>query len=403
MPSTGKILLFVLLLVGSSYAADPQTQDHSVIFKQLYSFSNRADGAYLYGGVSRDPSGNLYGVAYTDNDTSGDGTLYKLTPSWNRYTFQVVHYFSQLTGRNCATTPTIDRWGNVFGVCRAGGSAGDWGTLWEYSALGQFSVLNIFGGPGEGMGPEDSVSVDKAGNIYGTAYTWGTGGAGTLWEYSPRSGTFTVLHAFSNGDDGGLLQTGPAIDYNGVIWGTTSTGPNCYYCGDGTLWNYDPASKTFTVVLDFSNTAIRSPLTKLIADEGGNLYGTAYSVSGGQNDCGLVFELPKDSDYIPVVLYQFTGQNGDGCYPYGRLRFDRTGNLLGTTLSGGGDDGFGTVYELEPESGNWQEIILHSFDLSDGAEPEAGLATDRHGNWFGTTSSGGADKVGNVFEISGVP
>jgi hypothetical protein len=78
------------------------------------------------------------------------------------------------------------------------------------------------------------------------------------------------------------------------------------------------------------------------------------------------------------------------------------GNLLGTTLSGGGD-GFGTVYELEQESGSWHEVILHSFDLTDGAEPEAGLATDRHGNWFGTTSGGGRDKWGNVFEISGVP
>lgn len=399
MPSTvGGILLSVLILVGSSFSANPQNRHHRT-FEDLYNFTNGADGAYLYGGLARDRRGNLYGVAYTDNDGSGDGTLYQLTPTSQGYAFRVIHDFSADTGRLCMTTPTIDEQGNVFGVCEGGGGS-DKGTLWEYSNAGEFTVLQVFNGPGNGMSPQDKVAIDKAGNIYGTAYTWGPGSAGTLWKYSRRTGVLTVLHGFANGDDGGLLPTGPSIDDHGVIWGTTEFGPNCYYCGAGTLWNYDPSSGIFTTVLDFSGTLILAPQSKLAIDHSGNLFGTAFGASG--QNCGLVYQLPKGSGYIPVVLYAFTGQNGDGCYPYGRVRFDRFGNLLGTTYSGG-DGGFGTVYELQHERSGWHEIILHSFDLNDGADPQSGLATDNRGNWFGTTAEGGPDRAGNVFEISGVP
>jgi len=104
---------------------------------------------------------------------------------------------------------------------------------------------------------------------------------------------------------------------------------------------------------------------------------------------------------MPSVLHQFTGNNGDGCHPDGRLRWGEQGNLLGTTY-GGGDLGDGTVYELT-RSGGWQQTILHSFDDADGCELEAGLVTDRKGNWFGTASGCGKYKWGTVFEISGVP
>jgi len=102
-----------------------------------------------------------------------------------------------------------------------------------------------------------------------------------------------------------------------------------------------------------------------------------------------------------TTLHQFLDNNGDGCSLFGRVRFDDSGNLLGTTYAGG-EFNAGTVFKLKHRDGEWQEEILHSFDFSDGWGPQSGLKTDHKGNWFGTTAYGGQYNRGTVFEISRV-
>jgi len=399
-------VLAAALTIFYTHSAFAQARTHipqkpAITFKVLHSFTGLRDGCCILGGLARDGWGNLYGIAYLNNSLSGDGDLFKLTPTSRGYKFSVVLNFSASKGRECQSTPAVDGSGNVFGVCVGGGGI-DRGTLWEYSNTGKFRVLHEFGGPPDGMSPQDSVVLDHGGNIYGTAYTWGPGSSGTFWKYSLRSGLFKLLHGFTDGDDGGLLPAGPRLDeIGGLVWGTTEVGPNCYYCGQGTVWNYDLSSEKFTTVLDFSSSNILAPQSRLSIGMKGNVIGTAFGTEGGRNNCGLVYELQKDNSYMPAVLYQFTGQTGDGCYPFGRVRWDRQGHLLGTTY-GGGTNGDGVVYELVQKNSRWQETILHSFDLTDGTRPQAGLVTDHKGNWFGTTASGGKYKNGTVFEISGV-
>jgi uncharacterized repeat protein (TIGR03803 family) len=391
-------LLSILILFASTLAQSqaPTIVDSGVRFRTLYNFTGGGDGCCIYGGLAGDQKGNLYGVAYAGNNNTGYGDLFKLTRGTQGYSFQVLEPMV-IAGGGCMTTPIMDRAGNVFGVCD--GAGGGYGTLWEYSRRGKFSILHTFNGLTDGSEPKDSVVLDKFGNIYGTAYSDGPGGGGTLWEYSPSSGVFTVLHGFANSDDGGRLPAGPAIDGNGNIWGTTADGPNCYYCGSGTVWDYDPVSGTFTTVLDFSSSIIVEPMSRLAIDDAGNLFGTAFTAV--RNNCGLVYELPKSNNYAPVVLYQFTGTGVDGCEPFGRVQLDGQGNIFGATYYGG-HYGNGTVYELTQGASGWQETIVHDFDISDGSGPQAGLITDGGGNWFGTTSSGGSAKWGTVFEMSGV-
>jgi len=253
-----RFLLSVLILMSSAFGASKAhaRPNSRVTFKVLYNFTGGSDGCCIYAGLNRNSDGSLYGVTYSDDNLTGDGVLFKLTPNQWGYTFHVVQNFSAEKGRECRAAPTRDNRGNLFGVCWGGG-AGDRGTLWEYSRSGKFTVLHSFTGPGDGQEPEDSVALDRAGNIYGTTYTYGPGGSGTFWKYSLTSHTFTLLHSFADGDDGGLLPTGPRIDKEtGMIWGTTETGPNCYYCGQGTVWNYDPSSGTFTTVLNLDSTDI---------------------------------------------------------------------------------------------------------------------------------------------------
>jgi uncharacterized repeat protein (TIGR03803 family) len=68
----------------------------------------------------------------------------------------------------------------------------------------------------------------------------------------------------------------------------------------------------------------------------------------------------------------------DGSYPQANLIMDGAGNLYGTTSSGGGN-GRGVVFQVTPdEIGTaWNETVLYSFcsqtNCADGAGPLAGL------------------------------
>jgi len=105
--------------------------------------------------------------------------------------------------------------------------------------------------------------------------------------------------------------------------------------------------------------------SSLISDGQGNLFGVTQG-GGSENcagGCGVVFELSPNGNggYNETIPHGFQGSNGDGANPYGGLLFDQQGNLYGTT-SLGGANGTGTVYELSPISGGgWTETILYSF------------------------------------------
>jgi uncharacterized repeat protein (TIGR03803 family) len=151
------------------------------------------------------------------------------------------------------------------------------------------------------------------------------------------------------------------------------------------------AAPTETVLHSFTGSDGAVPVTGLIADRAGNLYGT--TVGGGTSSDGVVFKLSPGG--TETVLHSFTGS--DGAVPEAGLIADRAGNLYGTTV-GGGTSSDGVVFKLSPGG---TETVLHSFTGSDGLFPEAGLIADRAGNLYGTTENGGASSIGVVFKLSG--
>jgi uncharacterized repeat protein (TIGR03803 family) len=130
----------------------------------------------------------------------------------------------------------------------------------------------------------------------------------------------------------------------------------------------------------------------LVADSSGNLYGT--SVFGGTNNAGTVFELSPPAApgeaWTESVLYNFPGDNSAG--PAGTLVFDSSGNLYGTTVTGG-EYGGGAVFQLVPPAapgGEWTEKTIASLDDS---YPYAGLAIDANNVLYGSTGYGGVFQV----------
>ena len=139
-----------------------------------------------------------------------------------------------------------------------------------------------------------------------------------------------------------------------------------------------------------------SPSGPLIFDSSGNLYGSTVSGGGtacnGGAGCGTVFGLhPNGSGgWTETVLYSFKGGSSDGSGGGGGLIFDHAGNLYGTTSLGGAYNQ-GTAFELSPDGkGEWTETILYSFGayIGDAANPSGGLIFDKSGNLYGTASGG---------------
>ncbi len=176
------------------------------------------------------------------------------------------------------------------------------------------------------------------------------------------------------------------------------------------------SSSTMTPLYDFQGgTDGDYPVSGLVADPAGNLYGTASNdaASGTGGAFGVVFEVNPSSD-TESALYTFC-PNGlpclDGSTPDAALVMDSAGNLYGTTQYGGANND-GTVFELSPQpsggcpansnQGNgWCETVLYSFTGgADGTAPIAALIMDSAGNLYSTTSSGATNSCGSVFELS---
>lgn len=156
------------------------------------------------------------------------------------------------------------------------------------------------------------------------------------------------------------------------------------------------------VILHFQQTQGSEPLTALISDAAGNLYGTASLGGSAACDfqCGTVFELSPGSGgtWNPTVLYAFQGTN-DGFRPYGTLVFDKEGNLYG--VAGAGElSQTGVVFRLTKRSdGTWSEKVVYLFTKMDSV-PNGDLTWDNAGNLYGTTRYGGTSHYGEVFELS---
>src|ERR1700722_14044467 len=133
--------------------------------------------------------------------------------------------------------------------------------------------------------------------------------------------------------------------------------------------------------------------------------------------CGLALALLAPFGSVNArsrekILHAFAGGAGDGALPVSGLIADGNGNLYGTTSEGGGTGcggfGCGIVFELSPQQGGrWAESVLYNFQGgTDGADPSAPLIADGAGNLYGTTSLGGSDNCGagsgcgTVFELS---
>ncbi|WP_216843112.1 choice-of-anchor tandem repeat GloVer-containing protein [Granulicella sp. S190] len=306
-------------------------------------------------GLVRDTAGDLYGEMLIEVATNSTvGAIYKILPSG---TGTVLHVFSATEGEPYGGL-TIDKKGTLYGVTTAGGCApgNGCGEIFEISPAGVTTVLFHFKNPVvSGSDPQTSLAVDAEGNLYGTTTDGGpddTGnsdnpGYGVLFQLRP-DGTFTVLHNFTGGTDGGS-PNGIALDGKGNIFGFALSGGDLSSCA---------------------------------------LYDAGAFANFG---CGVLYEFDTAGNFS--VIHSFTGSDGAGPQGVPLILGD---TIYGATQAGGvhgsteGLDGFGVVFQI---TANGHHTTLHSFTGKDGLLPSTGLIQLPNGDIYGATLFGGHSSV----------
>jgi uncharacterized repeat protein (TIGR03803 family) len=205
--------------------------------------------------------------------------------------------------------------------------------------------------------------------------------------------TFTLLYQFRSGSGGINPYAGVVRDAKGNLYGTTY---NDGAFASGTVFRINALGKE-KVLHSFSQTDGDGAFPwygTLARDSSGNLYGTTITGGiAGEFCCGTVFKVTASG--TETVLYRFSGIDGDG-FPQDGVVRDPSGNLYGTTPNGGPDNS-GTVFKVDLTG---KKTVLYSFTGSaDGGQPYAGLILDAKGNLYGTTTQGGSAFAGTVFKV----
>ncbi len=324
-------------------------------------------------------------------------------------TYSVIHFFEGTdTHENPTAGVTIDEAGNLYGT-----TYNIWGSVFEMRPVGSrwlFSTLFSFPPEGQdGLRPQGTVIKGPDGALYGTAV--GGGGScscGVVFKLQPPTTisrsvmapwTETVLYEFRGQPDGSAPGYGSLVfDPAGNLYGTTEHGGAL---DQGAVFKLSPGSGGWTESVIYNFTGSNdggTPFGGLTLDSAGNLYGT--TTQGGRFANGTVFELsPANGGWTETVIHAFLGS--DGREPQGQLIFDSAGNLYGTAYFGGLDDEDGSVFELSPANGSWTFAVLHLFDFSagEGVDPVAGVTLGSDGNLYGTTLGGGEFDEGAIFRL----
>jgi uncharacterized repeat protein (TIGR03803 family) len=270
----------------------------------LYAFKGRSDGGLLsFGDLTRDAEGNLYGTTMYGGSRPwphGGGVVFKLTHTSGRWLHQTLYAFGTTSKKDGATPyggVILDAQGNVYGTTFYGGSAGA-GTVFELDVDGSETFLFSFGISSDGLYPEAGLVRDEAGNLYGTTMSGGdpSCACGTAFKLNP-SGAETVLHVFAGYPSDGASPRQLTLDPAGNLYGTTYYGGSSTDCGSdnqpigcGTIFKLSPSGDE-TVLHNFSHARDGSEVWAGVTLRGRYLYGGTSA--GGPDGNGIVYKLTK--------------------------------------------------------------------------------------------------------------
>lgn len=207
---------------------------------------------------------------------------------------------------------------------------------------------------------------------------------------------YEVTHSFE-GPEGARPHAGLIQASNGMLYGTTLVGGAN---NAGTIYEISTPD-VVTTLHSFSGSDGYEVFAGLVQGVDGNFYGATYE--GGNellchetHGCGTIFQITPDGMLATLHNFDFA----DGALPVGGLIQGTDGNFYGTTSAGGANGNFGTIFVITPAG---TLTTLHSFDYRDGFAPTAGLVQGDDGDFYGTTTGDGVkgnSSEGTIFKIT---
>jgi uncharacterized repeat protein (TIGR03803 family) len=318
----------------------------------LYNFSRAPyNGWRPQGPLILDKQGNLYGTTREGGANSlhvarGDGTAFKLSPDGTETTLYNFGAYKFDGIEPTGSGLVMDASGNFYGTTYWGGVY-TYGTIFRLSPDGVETILHNFAyDSSDGGQPEASLTMDNNGNLYGTTTSGGAYGWGTVFELTAE-GSYSILHNFDEAAGDGVIPLNAlTLDSQGNLYGATYWGGAYSLYGGGTIFKLSPGSNGSwkeTLLYNFGqgSGSCQNPESSVLFDSKGNLYGT--TTYGGASGGGCAYKINSAGKL--TILHTF-GQGNDGAEPSGSLVFVQ-GNLYGTTYAGGAYAA-GTVFKITP-------------------------------------------------------
>ena len=398
-PRAGCFLAVFMLagLLATSAPAQTFRTLHSFVEPNLYMNTN-SDGADVSAGLVVS-GGTLYGAA-RHGGTYGNGTVFAVKndgtcfTNLHNFTATSTPYFTNSDGVEPMAKLALSG-STLYGTSWTGGGAGD-GTVFAVNTDGTgFTTLHSFTPPNssssDGYAPVAGLIL-TANALFGTTTFGGSMGLGTVFAVRTDGTGFTNLHGFG-GDHNGAVPTAGLILSGNTLYGTTEQGGSYL---EGTVFAVSTNGSDFTTLHSFSTLASTnasgvhtnsdgaSPEAGLILS-GNTLYGT--TAQGGSSGNGTTYAINIDGTGF-TNLHSFTalqrGTNSDGSVPLAGLIL--SGNTLYGTAEWGGSSGFGTVFAVNTNGTGF--TTLHSFTATSGPTP--GTNSDGAYPWAGLILSNNA-------------
>jgi uncharacterized repeat protein (TIGR03803 family) len=392
------------VLLGCTFAAMASVS-WAQTYTVLYNFSGKYEGSTPYATLTLYPTGILYGTAYADGQFN-NGTVFSLAQQGSEWVFTTLWLFPGVYYGSGPDAPlVVGPDGALYGSTLNGGNVGEQcnylgcGVLFKFQPTPSIcrsndcwetAILNMNTGYSV-TNPSGPLAFDSSGNIYGTSQGGGSG-CGTVYELAKSGdGVPSILYGFHDHSDQGLPVSGVIFDSAGNLYGTTV---GCFGgTGGGTVFKLTPHDSywSYSTLFEFGGVMGESPVAGLLMTPNGNLYGTTSS-GGGAAFQGTL----SGGSYTFSLMTTLGSGNGQACGPQSSLITDGAGNFYGTTYCDGAY-GLGSVFKISPAGSGWTLTNLHDFaGGDDGQYPVGGLVMDNSGHLYGTTSQGGPGGRGAV-------
>lgn len=357
------------------------------IFTKLRDFNGIASGENP-SGLMMASNGKLYGTTM-NGGISSNGIIYEFDTATNTFTKKID--FNNSNGKY-PRGYLAEVNGKIYGTTHFGGNSGGSGVLYEYDpALDLYTKKIDLSGSSTGGSPISGV-IAANGHIYGTTTYGGTNGAGVLFDYFPATDTYTKLYDFNGTTDGGWPEGGLLLAENDKLYGMSRYGGAFGY---GTFYAFDLQQQQYSMLYNMEGPKYgRSPMQAMIEYSSGLIYGIAY---GGAEIAGMLFKYDYSSDQHTKFHDFFCAPHGEK--PPGAFIQGENGNLF-ALASDGGYYGRGTLFEYCP--GSNITVLRHSFENNSGWSPSGNLLLADDGKMYGLASKGGTSDNGTLFSFNPV-